>query len=158
MNCCPTSSMKPKPSFPQTDICKRTARWNRIKDFSNQPDSLVDLRNEHPWTHTTGINPQPFMFYESQDIRIIAFATDDNLGFLAQKVVHGWKLCHGTTPVPPALHELDFEFGPPGTVTTTKSFTSNVDIGENWKRTIYNYKKGKKGRPLRTCSEIQRRY
>ena len=25
------------------------------------------------------------MFYESQDIRIIAFATDDNIGFLAQK-------------------------------------------------------------------------
>ena len=43
-------------------------------------------------------------------------------------MVHGRKLCHGTTPVPPALHELEFEFGPPGTVTTTKSFSPMLTL------------------------------
>ena len=68
-----------------TSFDKPCAIYNEgLAPLSDQSKVLLSM--DHPWTHTTGQNPEPFLFFDNQsrDIRIMVFATDDNLRLLAQ--------------------------------------------------------------------------
>ena len=52
------------------------------------PATLQELKIEKGWTQTSGLNPQPFMFYDNADEqdgngRIIAFGSNATLQLLA---------------------------------------------------------------------------
>ena len=97
----------------EPESCKRSIRRQRTKQFPDQPNSLEELWFDHPWTHTTSQNPEPFLFFDNQsrDIRIMVFATDDNLPNQPSSprpkyyLVHGRQLCNGPIPVPAAVRD-----------------------------------------------------
>ena len=117
-------SNQSKALLQKPDTCKRSIRRQRTKQFPDQPNSLEELRVDYPWTHTTGQNPKPFLFFDNQsrDIRIMAFATDDNLRLLAQSTT--WYMDGNFAMAPSLFLQL---------------YVIHVPLGDNTVPVVYTF-------------------
>merc|ERR1712226_567280 len=59
-----------------------------IEDFPIEPKVLEELDIDGPWANTKGANTKRFLLYDNRSLglkRLIVFATDEHLGYLATK-------------------------------------------------------------------------
>lgn len=95
--------LQTKTHMPESSICKRVIRRQRVAEFPEVPATLRDLviDVDSDWAQTREQNPKRFLFYDNgpeSDSRIIAFATDDHLLKLANS--HRWMMdgCFSIAP------------------------------------------------------------